>query len=103
MCSSDLALRCVHQVRQKLGIPIVGVGGIMTVDDCMEFFVAGASAVQLGTANFAEPVACTRILDALPAALGEINAASMADVVGTLVLPSRQPCPQPAGAVADAH
>jgi dihydroorotate dehydrogenase (NAD+) catalytic subunit len=87
-----IALRCVHQVRQKLAIPIVGVGGIMTVDDCMEFFVAGASAVQLGTVNFAEPVACTKILDALPVAFGELGAASLADVVGTLVLPTRQPC-----------
>jgi dihydroorotate dehydrogenase (NAD+) catalytic subunit len=82
-----IALRCVHQVRQRLAIPIVGVGGIMTIDDCMEFFVAGASAVQLGTANFADPVACTRILDELPSALGELNAASMAEVIGTLALP----------------
>ena len=54
--------------------------------------MAGASAVQLGTANFAEPVACLRILDALPAACHELGAASLADVVGTLVLPTRQPC-----------
>jgi dihydroorotate dehydrogenase (NAD+) catalytic subunit len=98
-----IALRCVHQVRQKLSIPIVGVGGIMTVDDCMEFFVAGASAVQLGTANFAEPVACTRILDALPAAFGELGAASLADVVGTLVLPARQPCAATPEPSADVH
>ena len=51
-----VALRCVHQVHRAVGIPIIGVGGIMTIDDCMEFFVAGASAVQIGTASFAEPV-----------------------------------------------
>ena len=98
-----IALRCVHQVRQKLAIPIVGVGGIMTIDDCMEFFVAGASAVQLGTANFAEPVACTRILDALPAACGELGAASLADVVGTLSLPTPQPCVASPETNADVH
>jgi dihydroorotate dehydrogenase (NAD+) catalytic subunit len=90
-----IALRCVHQVRQAVDIPIVGVGGIMTIDDCMEFFVTGASAVQVGTANFAEPVASARLLDALPAALAELGAASMADVIGTLAVPQRSPCPQP--------
>jgi len=87
-----IALRCVHQVRQAVGIPIVGVGGIMTLDDCMEFFVAGASAVQIGTANFAEPVVSTRLLDALPAALGELGASCMEDVVGTLAVPPPAGC-----------
>jgi hypothetical protein len=68
-----IALRCVHQVRQAVDIPIVGVGGIMSIDDCMEFFVTGASAVQVGTANFAEPVASMTLLDALPAALAELG------------------------------
>ncbi|NCY01423.1 MAG: dihydroorotate dehydrogenase [Planctomycetia bacterium] len=91
-----IALRCVHQVRQAVDIPIVGVGGIMTIDDCMEFFVTGAAAVQIGTANFAEPVVSMRLLDALPAALAELGASAVADVVGTLTLPSTRPCP-PAG------
>jgi len=43
-----VALRCVHQVHRAVGIPIIGVGGIMTIDDCMEFFVAGAAAVLRG-------------------------------------------------------
>jgi dihydroorotate dehydrogenase (NAD+) catalytic subunit len=90
-----IALRCVHQVRQAVEIPIIGVGGIMTIDDCMEFFVTGASAVQLGTANFAEPIASIRLLDALPAALAELGATSLADVVGTLVTPARAACPPP--------
>ena len=64
-----VALRCVHQVHRAVGIPIIGVGGIMTIDDCMEFFVAGASAVQSGTASFAEPVLSGRLLDELPPAL----------------------------------
>ena len=79
-----IALRCVHQVRRALAVPIIGVGGIMTIDDCMEFFVTGASAVQVGTANFAEPVVSGRLLDDLPAALAELAAPRLADIVGTL-------------------
>jgi dihydroorotate dehydrogenase (NAD+) catalytic subunit len=92
-----IALRCVHQVRRAVEIPIIGVGGIMTIDDCMEFFVAGASAVQVGTANFAEPVASMRLLDELPAALGELGAGRLADIVGTLQLPQRPAACPPAG------
>jgi dihydroorotate dehydrogenase (NAD+) catalytic subunit len=88
-----IALRCVHQVRQAVDIPIVGVGGIMTIDDCMEFFVTGASALQIGTANFAEPIVSARLLDGLPAALAELGAAGMADVIGTLAVPQRAACP----------
>lgn len=79
-----VALRCVHQVHRAVGIPIIGVGGIMTIDDCMEFFVAGASAVQIGTASFAEPVVSCRLLDQLPAAIVEAGAASLTEIVGTL-------------------
>ena len=81
-----IALRCVHQVRQKLEIPIVGVGGIMTIDDIMEFLVTGASAVQIGTANFADPTVAVRLLDALPVAVAEAGAVAVRDVVGTLRL-----------------
>jgi dihydroorotate dehydrogenase (NAD+) catalytic subunit len=83
-----VALRCVHQVHRAVGIPIIGVGGIMTIDDCMEFFVAGASAVQIGTASFAEPIVSARLLDELPGAVAEAGAASLAELVGTLQLPA---------------
>ena len=89
-----VALRCVHQVHRAVGIPIIGVGGIMTIDDCMEFFVAGASAVQIGTASFAEPVVSGRLLDELPAAVAAAGAASLADLVGTLRLPAPAGCTQ---------
>jgi dihydroorotate dehydrogenase (NAD+) catalytic subunit len=81
-----IALRCVHQVHTRVGIPIIGVGGIMTTDDCMEFFVAGASAVQIGTASFAEPVITGRILDELPAAVNSLGASELQQIVGTLVI-----------------
>jgi len=90
-----IALRCVHQVRRAVEIPIVGVGGIMTVDDCMEFLVTGAAAVQIGTASFADPVACTRIIAELPAAVAALGAGSVAEVVGTLMLPNAASSPPP--------
>lgn len=86
-----IALRCVHQVRRAVGIPIIGVGGIMTIDDCMEFLVTGATAVQVGTANFAEPVVSTRLVDELGPALAELGATRIADVVGSLRLPAPPP------------
>jgi len=79
-----IALRIVYQVSKAVKIPLVGVGGIATVDDVMEFLVAGATAVQIGTANFYNPKACLQILDALPAALTQLGATTVAEVVGTL-------------------
>jgi dihydroorotate dehydrogenase (NAD+) catalytic subunit len=82
-----LALRCVWQVASRVpGLPVIAVGGIATVDDVMEFLVAGASAVQIGTANFYDPTASMRIVDALPGALAEAGAKSVKDVVGTLTM-----------------
>ena len=88
-----VALRCVHQVRRAVEIPIVGVGGIMTTDDVMEFLVTGASAVQVGTASFADPLVSGRLLDELPAAVASLGAASLAEIVGTLRIPDRSSCP----------
>lgn len=79
-----IALRCVYQAAQAVKTPIIGIGGIATIDDAMEFFVAGAAAVQLGTVNFYRPTAASDMLDALPAALAELGAASVVEVVGTL-------------------
>jgi dihydroorotate dehydrogenase (NAD+) catalytic subunit len=79
-----IALRAVYQASQAVRTPIVGIGGIATIDDVMEFLVSGATAVEIGTANFANPLATMEILDALPNALAEFGAARVADVVGTL-------------------
>src|SRR5438552_8723431 len=81
-----LALRMVWQVARQVRVPVVGVGGIATVDDVMEFLVAGASAVQLGTVNFYDPTAAQRVAAALPAALAGVGAGSGREVVGTLSL-----------------
>jgi dihydroorotate dehydrogenase (NAD+) catalytic subunit len=79
-----LALRLVWQVARQVGVPILGVGGIATVDDVMEFLVAGASAVQLGTVNFYDPTASMRVVEQLPEALAQLGASSIGEVVGTL-------------------
>ena len=79
-----IALRAVYKVAQAVRIPVVGIGGIATIDDAMEFLVAGATAVQIGTASFYHPTASTEILDALPSALAQLGAHSIAEVVGSL-------------------
>jgi dihydroorotate dehydrogenase (NAD+) catalytic subunit len=79
-----IALRAVYQVARAVKIPIVGIGGIATIDDVMEFAVAGATAVQIGTANFYNPTVTMNLLDELPAAVEQFGASRFADVVGTL-------------------
>ena len=79
-----LALRMVWRVAQNVKIPIIGIGGIATIDDVMEFLVAGASCVQLGTVNFYDPTSAPRIVDQLPTALTQLGATSVAEIVGTL-------------------
>jgi len=79
-----IALRCVYQVARAVRIPLVGIGGIATIDDVLEFLVAGASAVQIGTANYYDPTVTMKLLDALPQALAEAGVASVAELVGTL-------------------
>jgi dihydroorotate dehydrogenase (NAD+) catalytic subunit len=79
-----LALRIVREVWNATKAPIVGIGGIATLDDAMEFFVAGATAVQLGTVNFYDPKAVERVIAGLPGALTELEANSVTEIVGTL-------------------
>lgn len=79
-----IALRCVYQVAQAVTLPLVGIGGIATIDDVMEFLVAGASAVQIGTANYYDPSVTMRLLNELPEALRQLGASSVGEVVGTL-------------------
>jgi dihydroorotate dehydrogenase (NAD+) catalytic subunit len=80
-----IALRMVYQVaRQKLGVPICGMGGIVTAEDVAEFMVAGAAAVQVGTQNFAEPNVAARLVKELAALGRELGVSSIQDLVGTL-------------------
>ncbi|MCI0703594.1 MAG: dihydroorotate dehydrogenase [Planctomycetia bacterium] len=79
-----LALRCVWRIAKLKALPVIGIGGIASLDDVMEFLVAGASAVQLGTVNFYDPTASVRIVKELPSALKTLGANSVKEVVGTL-------------------
>ena len=79
-----IALRCVWQVAQAVKTPLIGIGGIAAIDDVMEFLVAGASAVQVGTANYYDPTVSTRLIDQLPGALAQLGTDDVRQVVGTL-------------------
>jgi dihydroorotate dehydrogenase (NAD+) catalytic subunit len=79
-----LALRAVWRIAQLKAVPVIAVGGIATLDDVMEFLVIGASAVQIGTANFYDPPASVRIAAALPEAIQSRGAKRVREVAGTL-------------------
>lgn len=79
-----VALRMVWQVARAVKVPIIGIGGIMTAADALEFFIAGASAVQVGTANFVNPSATTDILDGIEAFMVKNGIRSLQELVGTL-------------------
>ena len=79
-----VALRCVYEIAQAVDIPIMGVGGIATIDDVMEFLVTGASAVQIGTANFYSPSATMKILDNLPSAVSKLSTSCVSEIIGTI-------------------
>ena len=76
-----LVLRIVWQVAKANLLPIIAVGGISNLDDVMEFLVAGASAVQIGTANFFDPTASVRIVEELPEAIASLGAFHLAQIV----------------------
>ncbi len=80
-----LALRMVWDVARALpDLPVIGIGGIATADDALEFLVAGASAVQVGTATFYDPSASEHLLDDLARLLAEAGITHLSEVVGTL-------------------
>ena len=84
-----LALRIVWQVAQAVKIPIIGVGGIKCLDDVMEFIVAGASAVQIGTANFYNPGLSNELVRQLHTVVQQEEVSGIADLIGSLQIPKR--------------
>jgi dihydroorotate dehydrogenase (NAD+) catalytic subunit len=79
-----LAVWMTWQVRRAVSIPIVGMGGIMTARDAMEFIFAGATAVQVGTANFVNPRAAVDVAEGLASWLAERDIASIRELIGAL-------------------
>ena len=84
-----IALRLVWQCAQAVGIPIIGVGGISTAEDAVEFLMAGASAVQVGTASFVQPTAMLDVLEGLVAFCARRGITDVAQLVG-MALPARE-------------
>jgi dihydroorotate dehydrogenase (NAD+) catalytic subunit len=79
-----IAIRCVWQASRAVSIPIIGVGGISSADDVIEFLLAGATAVQIGTATFTRPDTMIRIIDDLEAYLANAGIESVTELVGRL-------------------
>jgi dihydroorotate dehydrogenase (NAD+) catalytic subunit len=79
-----IAVRMVYECAQLVRIPVIGMGGIMTADDALEFIIAGASAVQVGTANFIDPLIWEKLLAGLEAYGARHEIAKLTDLVGTL-------------------
>jgi len=79
-----IALRMVWQVAQKVKVPVIGVGGIFSAEDAVEFFIAGATAVQIGTANFVNPRVTIDIIEGIEKYLTDRNISSLSEITGTL-------------------
>ncbi len=82
-----IALRMVYQVASRLKVPVIGMGGIMTGTDALEFLVAGAAAVEVGTASFVDPDAASRIVSEIESWCRAHGVAAVRDVVGTIRVP----------------
>ncbi len=83
-CVKPIALRMVWQVAKAVKIPVIGLGGIMSTNDAIEFLLAGASAVQIGTANFIDPTITLKIIDGINGYLDENDFKSVKDIVGLI-------------------
>jgi dihydroorotate dehydrogenase (NAD+) catalytic subunit len=81
-----IALRCVWQAANAVSIPVIGVGGITTLDDAMEFILAGATAVQIGSATFTRPDTMVQIADGMETRLAAMGVGHISDLVGALEL-----------------
>jgi dihydroorotate dehydrogenase (NAD+) catalytic subunit len=81
-----VAVRMTHQVVQAVKIPVIGIGGIMCAEDALEFLIAGATAVQVGTANFIDPAVMMAVIEGLERFLIEEGLDDIRQVIGSLKL-----------------
>jgi dihydroorotate dehydrogenase (NAD+) catalytic subunit len=87
-CIKPIALRMVWQVASAVKIPVVGLGGISSATDAVEFLLAGASAIQVGTANFVDPSVSGKIVEGLTTYMQRHNIEKITDIIGAMeVLP----------------
>ena len=83
-CVKPIALRMVHEVYKKVNIPIIGLGGIMTAADVVEFMIAGATAVEVGSANIFDPMAAFRIVNELTKEMECCKIQDVSELIGSL-------------------
>lgn len=76
-----VAIRLIKQVAEAVSIPIIGMGGVSTVDDVLEMYLAGASAVAVGTANFTDPYICPKLIEELPKRMDELGIESLSQLI----------------------
>ena len=86
-----IAIRMVWECYQAVKLPILGMGGIATVDDALEFIIAGSTAVQIGTMNFVDPFIWTKLLSGIESYLERHKIARLQDLIGRLELPTWEP------------
>lgn len=79
-----IAVRMVFEAAQAVSIPVIGIGGIVTAEDALEFIIAGASAIQVGTANYADPGVTIKIIDGLKAYCRQQNIERIRSLIGTI-------------------
>ncbi|GLB61260.1 dihydroorotate dehydrogenase [Cytobacillus sp. NCCP-133] len=77
-----VALRMIYEVSQQVSLPIIGMGGVETAEDVIEYYYAGASAVAVGTANFVDPFVCPKIIDELPNLLKNLGFEHISECTG---------------------
>jgi dihydroorotate dehydrogenase (NAD+) catalytic subunit len=85
-----IAVRMVYECRQAVKLPIIGMGGIATADDVLEFMIAGATAVQIGTANFVDPFLWKKLLDGIHAYMTRHEMTRLTELTGTLDTATRE-------------
>jgi len=85
-----IAVRMVYECRRAVKIPVIGMGGIASATDALEFMIAGATAVQVGTANFVDPFIWTKLLDGMRDYMARHEMTRLADLVGTIDTSTRE-------------
>ncbi|MYL33076.1 dihydroorotate dehydrogenase [Pontibacillus yanchengensis] len=88
-----IAIRMIYEVSQVVNIPIIGMGGVTCKEDVLEFLLAGASAVAVGTANFRNPLICPELIDALPELLDQYAYSSIEECIGRSWKNARESAP----------
>ena len=79
-----VAVRCVYQVSKAVNIPIIGLGGIMTAEDAIEFFMAGANAIEIGTGNFIDPAISVKVAEGINSWLDAHGCSSLNEIIGAI-------------------